>query len=43
VPRDVSEEVLTRAEQSVQDEDAVRSAIREGVDPLEAYERYGTF
>lgn len=43
VPRDVSEEVLTRAEQTVQDEDAVRSAIREGVDPLEAYERYGTF
>jgi len=43
VPRDVSEEVLTRAEQTVQNEDAVRSAIREGVDPLEAYERYGTF
>lgn len=43
VPRDVSEEVLERAEQTVNDEDAVRAAILEGVDPLAAYERHGTF
>lgn len=43
VPRSVAETVLERAEAIVETEDEVREAVREGTDPLEAYEEYGTF
>ncbi|WP_255171306.1 RraA family protein [Natrononativus amylolyticus] len=43
VPADRRVEVLERAEALVETEDDVRAAVREGVDPVTAYERYGTF
>jgi regulator of RNase E activity RraA len=43
VPRGVREAVLERAEGTVETEDAVRDAIRDGVDPLDAYEEHGEF
>jgi regulator of RNase E activity RraA len=43
VPQDVAAEVLAEAEAKVGTESAIRAAVREGMTPLEAYERYGTF
>lgn len=43
VPQDVAAEVLAEAEEKVGTESAIRAAVREGMTPLEAYERYGTF
>ena len=43
VPRDIAEHVLAEAEQKAATESAIRAAVREGMPPLEAYERFGTF
>jgi 4-hydroxy-4-methyl-2-oxoglutarate aldolase len=43
VPQAIAEEVLVEAEQKAATESEIRTAIREGTLPLEAYERYGTF
>jgi regulator of RNase E activity RraA len=43
VPRAVAEEVLERAEETAETEDEIRELVREGVDPLEAFERFGKF
>ena len=43
VPRDHVETTLAEAEEKVATENEIREAVRGGVLPLEAYERYGTF
>jgi regulator of RNase E activity RraA len=43
VPQAVAEQVLAEAEEKAQTESAIRAAVREGMLPLEAYERFGTF
>jgi 4-hydroxy-4-methyl-2-oxoglutarate aldolase len=43
VPSDVVDTVLSEAEAVVLTESEIRRAVREGVLPLEAYERFGTF
>ena len=43
VPRGVREEILLSAEETVSTENKVRSAIHDGVHPLDAYEEYGEF
>jgi regulator of RNase E activity RraA len=43
VPAAVAEEVLAEAEAKASTENAIRDAVRKGILPLEAYERYGTF
>lgn len=43
VPETISAEVLRDAEALAETEDEVRRAVREGVDPLEVYERHGVF
>ena len=43
VPRNVAEEVLELAEETAETEDEIRELVRDGVDPLEAFERYGMF
>jgi regulator of RNase E activity RraA len=43
VPTAVAADVLTEAETKAATENEIRAAVREGVKPLEAYERYGTF
>ena len=43
VPAAVAADVLTEAETKAATENEIRAAVREGVKPLEAYERYGTF
>jgi regulator of RNase E activity RraA len=43
VPIELVEEVLAEAEEKVRTESEIRAAIRAGMQPLEAYERYGTF
>ena len=43
VPQGVAEGVLTEAEAKVTTESEIRTAVRDGMLPLEAYERYGTF
>jgi regulator of RNase E activity RraA len=43
VPQAIAEEVLVEAERKAATENEIRTAIREGTLPLEAYERYGTF
>jgi regulator of RNase E activity RraA len=43
VPGEGVDEVLTEAEAKVSTENDVRDSVREGMRPLEAYERYGTF
>ena len=43
VPRRVAYEVLTRCEKLVGTENRVRIAIKRGMTPLEAYEKFGAF
>lgn len=43
VPEDQAEAVLERAEETVDTESQIREAIGRGVDPIEAYDEYGTF
>jgi 4-hydroxy-4-methyl-2-oxoglutarate aldolase len=43
VPRRVAHEVLTRCEKLVGTENRVRIAIKRGMTPLEAYEKFGVF
>ena len=43
VPHAIAEDVLAEAEQKAATESEIRAAVREGMLPLDAYERYGTF
>lgn len=43
VPSTVAADVLAEAEEKAQTENAIRDAVRGGMLPLDAYERYGTF
>src|SRR2546425_189812 len=43
VPRRVAHEVLVRCERLVGTENRVRAAVRRGITPLEAYEKFGSF
>ena len=43
VPSAIAESVLAEAEQKAATESEIRTAVRDGMPPLEAYERYGTF
>jgi 4-hydroxy-4-methyl-2-oxoglutarate aldolase len=43
VPRRVAHEVLQRCERLVGTENAVRTAVKRGMTPLQAYEKYGAF
>jgi 4-hydroxy-4-methyl-2-oxoglutarate aldolase len=43
VPGEALEQVLEQAESLVATESEIRTAVREGTLPLDAYERYGTF
>ena len=43
IPGDRLEETLAGAEEKVATESEIRSSVREGMLPLAAYERYGTF
>jgi 4-hydroxy-4-methyl-2-oxoglutarate aldolase len=43
VPQAIAEDVLAEAEQKAATESEIREAVRDGMPPLEAYERYGTF
>jgi 4-hydroxy-4-methyl-2-oxoglutarate aldolase len=43
VPAAIAEDVLAEAEHKAATESEIRVAVREGMPPLEAYERYGTF
>jgi 4-hydroxy-4-methyl-2-oxoglutarate aldolase len=43
VPAAIADDVLAEAEQKAATESAIRVAVRDGMTPLEAYERFGTF
>jgi regulator of RNase E activity RraA len=43
LPKDRAEEIVTAAEQAIATENLVRKAILEGVDPQQAYLRFGKF
>jgi regulator of RNase E activity RraA len=43
VPKAIAESVLAEAEEKAATESEIRAAVRDGMPPLEAYERYGTF
>jgi regulator of RNase E activity RraA len=43
VPAAIAADVLAEAEEKAARESEIRAAVREGMLPLEAYERYGTF
>jgi 4-hydroxy-4-methyl-2-oxoglutarate aldolase len=43
VPQALADGVLAEAEQKAATESEIRSAVRGGMPPLDAYERYGTF
>src|SRR5881628_3536566 len=43
VPRRVAHEVLVRCEKLVGTENKVRAAVRRGMTPLDAYEKFGSF
>jgi 4-hydroxy-4-methyl-2-oxoglutarate aldolase len=43
VPRRVAQEVLVRCERLVGTENRVRTAVKRGLSPLEAYEKFGAF
>jgi 4-hydroxy-4-methyl-2-oxoglutarate aldolase len=43
VPQAIAEAVLAEAEEKAATESEIRAAVRDGMAPLEAYERFGTF
>ena len=43
VPAAIAEDVVAEAEEKAATENEIRAAVRNGMAPLEAYERYGTF
>jgi 4-hydroxy-4-methyl-2-oxoglutarate aldolase len=43
VPKAIAEDVLGEAERKAATESEIRQAVRDGMPPLDAYERYGTF
>ena len=43
VPALIAEDVIAEAEGKAGTENEIRTAVRAGTTPLEAYERYGTF
>ena len=43
VPRGIAEDALAEAERKAATESEIRVAVRDGMLPLDAYERYGTF
>ena len=43
VPQAIAEDVLSAAEEKAETESEIRVAVRDGMSPLEAYERFGTF
>lgn len=43
IPRDIAEEIVSEVEAVMSTENSVRTAIRSGVDPKDAYLRYGRF
>jgi regulator of RNase E activity RraA len=43
IPAVLAEDVLAEAERKAATESEIRAAVRDGMPPLEAYERYGTF
>ena len=43
VPNAIAESVLAEAEEKAATENEIRAAVRDGMPPLEAYERFGTF
>jgi regulator of RNase E activity RraA len=43
VPFEIADRVLAEAEEKAAAENKVRSAIREGMTPLAAYDEYGAF
>ena len=43
VPQAIAEDVLVEAERKAATESEIRAAVRDGMTPLEAYERFGTF
>jgi len=43
VPRRAAHEVLVRSERLVSTENKVRTAVKRGMSPLEAYEKFGSF
>lgn len=43
IPLGIAEDVLLEAEAKVATESEIRAAVRDGMPPLEAYERFGTF
>ena len=43
VPRELSEEVLLKAEEVVSTENLIRKAVLEGIHPLDAYNQHGRF
>jgi regulator of RNase E activity RraA len=43
VPQEIAGDVLAEAEAKAATESEIRTAVRDGMPPLEAYERYGTF
>ena len=43
IPQNNINEILTQSEKLINTENLVRKAIREGVDPQEAYLKYGAF
>ncbi len=43
VPADIRESVLQEAEEIAETENDVRKAVKNGMDPLDAYEKYGKF
>ena len=43
IPRELAEEVIVRTEEVVATETDMRRALIGGMDPVEAYEKYGKF
>jgi len=43
VPEALAEQILSEAEAKAATESEIRDAVRDGMLPLEAYERFGTF